>query len=238
VSNLTSWTDTSVEDVLSPTALADRGAESLQFWPRNSGKVWKTSEILDGTSDGRTAGPFREDEQPAVRTNLYVSQARRAAKLELGEAQRFKGIKMYRYTLSVDVLKNSTELASNDKYYMGRPFATSQFSNPRGIVPLLRMARGTPIYLTPAGFYNVDQALWGGLNLKKKLDGAPESSTFDPTSSVPANKERFDTFLDMEPLSGATMRANKRLQVNVWVPKTWIVPQASVIPAAVSFGRL
>jgi hypothetical protein len=38
----------------------------------------------------------------------------------------------------------------------------------------------------------------------------------------------------MEPLSGATMNAHKRLQVNLWLPKTWFTPQAGVLNSLVT----
>lgn len=112
MSNLTTWEDTWVEDLSVPeaTARATRSqSEVLRVLPRDNGVVWKTSEIIDGTSDGKTAGPFQEDNQVSERSNLYVSQARRSANLiKSGEVVTFKGIKLIRYRFDVKVVQNST----------------------------------------------------------------------------------------------------------------------------------
>jgi hypothetical protein len=72
----------------------------------------------------------------------------------------------------------------SDKYYMGSPFPTSQFACPNGLVPLQRMARGAPVFLSQAGFYNVDPSVYAPYNMTQQLDDVSRNLLYAMRSVV------------------------------------------------------
>jgi len=56
--------------------------------------------------------------------------------------------------------------------------------------------------------------------LKAEIDQlTSEGGSYDATADL-------DSYIDVEPLSGVTMFAKKQLQLNVWLPKAWIISDA------------
>ncbi len=129
---------------------------------------------------------------PGVTTSetlvVWVSELLRAVDFVFAKETQVEGIDLLRFELSDDTLKSSSQLAANAKYY-------------QGIAGLANMtaAQGIPLFLSKPHFLDADSSLGTGMGI----------STADP--------EKHDTFLDVEPITGAVMNAKKRLQINLQV---------------------
>lgn len=98
------------------------------------------------------------------------------------------GLDLLRFTLDPKILKNVTYVPENAAYYV------TQYN---GILDLSHAKENLPIYMSKPHFLDADAVL------------------VDSIIGMSPNRDLHDTFLDVEPISGATMRANKRLQVNI-----------------------
>lgn len=144
-------------------------------------------------------------DQNAV-VNAYVSQLTRTVTLGNvgGEKVTFKNIDMLHFTLPDIYLGNATEYPFNGDFYM---------FGYRGMANLT--ATGLPdFYVSKPHFLDADPALIGS------IDGITVGNTAD-----------HDTYLNVEPISGATMQAAKRLQLSVRLTsEIAIVPNSSTPP--------
>ena len=64
-------------------------------------------------------------------------------------------------------------------------------------------------------------------------NGHPSTgATLTASTDIKASNSYWEVQLDIEPLSGVLMNANKRFQSNFIVPSQWIFPTASVMNSA------
>lgn len=119
---------------------------------------------------------------------VWVSELLRAVNFVFTEETEVEGIDLLRFELSADTLKSSADFAANAKYY-------------QGITGLANMtaAQGIPLFLSKPHFLDAASSLGKDMGI-----GAP-------------NRNKHDTFLDVEPITGAVMNAKKRLQINLQV---------------------
>jgi lysosome membrane protein 2 len=104
------------------------------------------------------------------------------------------GIDLLRYVLDPSLLLNATQVPSNADYYAHRFNGLQNMSIPKQTLA---------IFMSKPHFLDADA------NLIDNVVGM-----------TPAIREAHDTMIDVEPLSGVTMRAAKRLQVN-YALKPW-----------------
>ena len=99
------------------------------------------------------------------------------------------GVTLLRFVLAQSVLANSTANPNNAKYYM----------NVEGLANMTS-ATGLPLYLSKPHFLDAAKFLSNDINIP-----APD-------------RNKHDTFIDVEPITGTVMRAYKRLQINFLIP--------------------
>eukprot|EP00697_Spironema_sp_BW2_P014722 gnl/Spiro4/524_TR287_c0_g2_i1.p1 gnl/Spiro4/524_TR287_c0_g2~~gnl/Spiro4/524_TR287_c0_g2_i1.p1 ORF type:complete len:536 (+),score=110.66 gnl/Spiro4/524_TR287_c0_g2_i1:143-1750(+) len=143
--------------------------------------------VLKG-SEGLQFQPFLDQS-----TNLvaFVDVIFRHAKLESNLTTKVQDIDLYRYQVKwSELIANTTE---NDQY----------FSNgPNGVMNISSGTMGVPTFLSLPCFFHADP--W----LRAQVDGMPDPN-LDPLNN--------DILIDVEPITGTTMQATKKLQINIYI---------------------
>lgn len=152
-------------------------------------KLWDSTEYVTGSFDGLSSPPFVNAKSPPP-IYVWVPQVERQVKLVAGSSVSVKGVNCNRYFLEDTQQLNNSALATN--YYATK--APSYFS------PMTTYYGGVDVYVTLPNFLNADPAYIGRLN---------DSSTVIP------NPDLHTTYIDVEPITGKTMSARKRLQVTI-----------------------
>jgi hypothetical protein len=124
-----------------------------------------------------------------------VKEVRRAVRLVKQEGTiLFKGITLRRYTVDPIQLLNSAHNPANAKYTM---------TVDDGIVPMTRFFGGVDLFVSQPHFL--------GGNITAVKSRLHPTSTINPQDDFNVHK----TYLDIEPYSGKTMAARKRLQLGM-----------------------
>jgi len=105
------------------------------------------------------------------------------------------------------MLKNATLVPANDAYYQDVH---------NGLLDMSHAQSFTPIFMSKPSFLDGDQSLFDA------IDGL-----------TPQDRPSLDTFLDVEPITGATMRVHKRLQVNLEVQPFSFISSPPFAPVTV-----
>ena len=95
---------------------------------------------------------------------------------------------LHRFRLSAEAMRKGPENAC---------FCTSNFTCRSSTVDVTHCKGGTPIVISTPHFLDSD------------------SETINSIEGLNPNKEHHETFLDIEPNTGVTMRVNKRIQINM-----------------------
>jgi len=134
---------------------------------------------------------FKPNLQKGATVYVYVDQMFRTVPMENVNKRvvKYHGIDLYRFTLAEWVLANVSAVPANTAFY---PWHYG------GLLNITKCANLIPVFLSKPHFLGADTRV---------------SSMVTGLSA--ANDEAHDTFLDVEPHSGATMHAAKRLQMNV-----------------------
>jgi len=101
----------------------------------------------------------------------------------------FKGINLLRYVIPANLMQNASLNPTNAAYYA---FGDS------GVLNLTHCSEGADIFISKPHF----------------LDLTSSTNTTGKIVGLNPNRDLHDTFLDVEPTSGLTMHAAKRLQIN------------------------
>lgn len=128
------------------------------------------------------------------------------------------GIDLLRYTLDPKILLNASAVPANRDYYFGAI---------NGLLNVSASKSSLPIFMSKPHFLDADAAL------------------VDDIIGMHPDRALHDTFLDVEALSGMTLRAHKRLQINLrtapvaftmpdFKPATWY-PRVGVHYVPVAF---
>jgi len=135
---------------------------------------------------GTDGSQFSRNPIKGGRLPCYVSELGRAIMIENlnEETETYEGIELYKYVLSPSMLINSTQ--NQQDYFV----ATT------GMLNCTSIGGGVPLYLSKPHFLDVDP------DFANRVSGLS-----------PPDRDAHDTFINVEPITGATMRAAKRLQV-------------------------
>jgi len=120
----------------------------------------------------------------------WVDTAFRHVALTYNESLSLYGVNLFRFTIQHDQLLNASANPENAAYYMFLPSGMANLSAPYN---------GTPLYVSKPHF----------------LDAAP--CYFEQVVMTPPNRTLHETVLDIEPTTGATFNAKKRLQLNLYI---------------------
>jgi len=107
-----------------------------------------------------------------------------------------KGITMLRYSLDPRLMLNSSQVPENAAYYADRW---------NGLLDISKSKQTLPLFMSKPHFLDADAVL------------------MEDVIGMHPDRAAHDTSIDVEPLTGVTMRAAKRLQVNYKV-EPWVVP--------------
>ena len=158
--------------------------------------VWQRSEIITGSNDGFAFQPLHADgasKYTPSTLKIYEANSVRTLNMTYQFDVTYQDIVMHRYFLDESCLANTTINPDNANYYM---------TGPSGVGPLSTAAGGTPAYISLPNF------LQGSNSLREQFSGLPTLYFGD-----------FGSWIDVEPWSGKTMNAIKRLQLNFGITK-------------------
>jgi hypothetical protein len=160
---------------------------------------YPAKEDIDGCSDGFKAPFMFQENKDAVDMIVWVSEAQRRVKFTKTADITLKDIKLWRYQMSTNTLRNSTDPLQTDI-----PMAKHYYNvnHPRGVTSRQR-TDAIDIFLSKPHFFEGDTALFQS---QLDIDIAPDATI-------------HDTYLDVEPLSGRTFSGRKRLQLGVYLSK-------------------
>eukprot|EP00013_Stygamoeba_regulata_P026779 CAMPEP_0177651490 /NCGR_PEP_ID=MMETSP0447-20121125/12581_1 /TAXON_ID=0 /ORGANISM="Stygamoeba regulata, Strain BSH-02190019" /LENGTH=502 /DNA_ID=CAMNT_0019154585 /DNA_START=43 /DNA_END=1551 /DNA_ORIENTATION=- len=178
--------------------------------------IWGSAEAnhIKGT-DGKCFHPHISRDEDLM---VFEDDLNRHATVIYQEDVEVRGIKAYRYVIDPKEILNTTYNPANAAYYMDLP---------TGVMNVSAANQGAPIFVSKPHF----------------LDGDLDYYLNQVSGLSPPNRTLHDTTLDVEPQTGITLNAAKRLQINlqmgpvmllapklrdVYLPIVWVEESALV----------
>jgi hypothetical protein len=156
---------------------------------RFDGKVWDSPEVIKGSMDGAAGFPVMDTSDSFTKSgSVYVGQVSRCLQFEYEAGIAFKGIDLRKFVLNPLALQNTTSNPLNSKYFM------SQI--PHGLAPIASKMSGLELVMSFPHFLMADPAI------RSTMTG------MNPQPSL------HSSFLGVDPFTGKTLQAAKRLQIN------------------------
>lgn len=155
---------------------------------------WKgTCNEIRGT-DGQFFHPFIQKED---KLRIFAPDLCRSLAIEFIKTTSIRSIELYRFGISSDFFRPIDYNEETACYCVKKSFeAKKKFCKLGGVVDV-SSCRRKPIVLSTPHFYNGDPIL------RDAVEGLAPSAA------------NHDTFIDIEPMTGAVLRVRRRLQVNV-----------------------
>ncbi|XP_061085845.1 platelet glycoprotein 4 [Conger conger] len=175
------------KDDISKVSMIDRwkGETKLNYWND------KYCNMINGT-DASSFPPFLDKKSPLY---FFSSDICRSVSADFERSLVLKEIELYRYTLNPLTMAAPTENPDN-RCYCSDPEVTRNCTT-AGVLDVSACRENMPIFISLPHF----------------LHGSPSLS--QDVLGLKAIEEEHFTFLDVEPVTGMTMRFAKRLQVNM-----------------------
>uniref|UniRef100_A0A8D0BHP2 Scavenger receptor class B member 2 n=1 Tax=Salvator merianae TaxID=96440 RepID=A0A8D0BHP2_SALMN len=164
-------------------------------WNGKSSLNWWTSSIcnmINGT-DGESFHPLLGTDDTIY---IFSSDFCRSLYLTFDRYVTVEGIPAYRFVPPKKIFENATVNPDNAGFCVPAGNCLGA-----GLLNVSACKRGAPIFLSPPHFYESDEKYLNDIE------------------GLHPNKEDHETFLDISPLTGILLRANKRMQVNARVQK-------------------
>jgi len=160
---------------------------NIQIWQgQNSLSCW--GSVASNTIGGNYDNnfpPFLDSSQPIY---LWVDQLFRKGYFKFDKEVEVYGIKLYSYKIPNEELDNATQYPPNDGFYQYGPSGVANLTSPTG---------GAPIFISKPHFLDADPYYLQHVNM------------------TPPDPNLHQTYLQLEPITGALMVGCKRLQINV-----------------------
>uniref|UniRef100_A0AAQ6IHI7 Platelet glycoprotein 4 n=1 Tax=Anabas testudineus TaxID=64144 RepID=A0AAQ6IHI7_ANATE len=195
------------KDDISKVGIIDRWYRT----PFSLDNIYKTSSALNNvflpfSSDASSFPPFVDKKKPLY---FFSSDICRSVSAGYEKKLNLKGIEVYHYTLQPSTLASPT--VNPDNQCFCRDMKTTKNCTLAGVLDISSCQDGRPIYISLPHF----------------LHGSP--SLQDQVVGLNPNEEHHNTFLDVEPTTGFTLRFAKRIQVNMmYGPSKVITVQVKV----------
>ncbi|XP_076015095.1 platelet glycoprotein 4 [Genypterus blacodes] len=175
------------KDDISKVGIIDRwrGQSSLKFWNDTY------CDMINGT-DASSFPPFLDKKKPLY---FFSSDICRSVSASFAESKDLKGIEVYRFTLLPSTLASPTVNPDNQCFCTNKEVTKNCAL--AGVLDISPCQAGRPVYISLPHF------LHGSPSLREDVLGLNPSP------------EHHVTYLDVEPLTGFTLRFAKRLQVNM-----------------------
>nr|XP_006006235.1 PREDICTED: platelet glycoprotein 4 [Latimeria chalumnae] len=183
------------KDDISKTAIIDRyqGKTSLSHWED------KYCDMING-SDAASFPPFVDKKKSLY---FFSSDVCRSVYANYESSQVVKGIPVFHFVLPPQVFAAPTENPDN-RCFCKNPTITENCTK-AGVLEISACKEGKPIYISLPHF------LYGNKDTINSFDG------------LNPQEEEHQTYLDVEPTTGFTLRFAKKLQVNLYVgPHKWL----------------
>ncbi|XP_050417376.1 platelet glycoprotein 4 [Patella vulgata] len=149
-----------------------------------------TAAMING-SDGTMYPPFLDQDKPIY---VFSSDVCRSLNLVYKYDYDLKDIKVYRFVAPPSLFENSTANPAN------KGFCTkAEGCLPSGVVDVSACRSSAPIVLSQPHFL------------------AADPSIINSVIGLHPNTEEHQTVLDVEPMTGTTMNAAKKLQINIHI---------------------
>lgn len=185
----------------------------------NIGKVvrWnKKSEVsywrgqscntIKGT-DGQFFHPFVQKED---KLDIFAPDLCRTLTIEFVKTTSIRSIELYRFGITSTFFKPIDYNDDTKCYCVKRSHEKKKFCRLSGVVDV-SSCRKSPIVLSTPHFYNGDPLL------RQAVEGLAPSAA------------QHDTFIDIEPMTGAVLRVRRRLQVNAELTPSENFPASTVL---------
>uniref|UniRef100_A0A8C6CGE4 Platelet glycoprotein 4 n=1 Tax=Moschus moschiferus TaxID=68415 RepID=A0A8C6CGE4_MOSMO len=150
-------------------------------------------DLINGT-DAASFPPFVEKTRVL---RFFSSDICRSIYAVFGAEMNLKGIPVYRFVLPS--LAFASPLQNPDNHCFCTEKIISKNCTLYGVLDIGKCKEGKPVYISLPHF----------------LHGSPELA--EPIEGLSPNEEEHSTYLDVEPITGFTLRFAKRLQVNILV---------------------
>uniref|UniRef100_A0A8C5P7E6 Scavenger receptor class B member 2 n=1 Tax=Leptobrachium leishanense TaxID=445787 RepID=A0A8C5P7E6_9ANUR len=164
-------------------------------WRGKTSLDWWTTDtcnMINGT-DGSTVHSL-VDKDDII--NIFPSDLCRSLSAVYDRSETVKNIPVYRFTPSASTFANVTLNPDNAGFCV-----PSGNCLPSGLLNVSKCKQGAPIVLSFPHFYQADESIVQSIE------------------NMQPNKENDETFLDINPLTGALIQVAKRIQVNVHLRK-------------------
>ncbi|ESO89463.1 hypothetical protein LOTGIDRAFT_165058 [Lottia gigantea] len=159
-----------------------------------------TAAMING-SDGTMYAPFQTGDDPIY---VFSSDVCRSLDLLYRYEYTLKGIDLYRYVAPPSLFENSTANPAN------KGFCTeAEGCLPSGVVDVSACRQSAPIVLSQPHFL------------------AADPSIINSVYGLHPNTEEHQTIIDLEPITGTTMNAAKKLQINIHITNVSYLTQTS-----------
>jgi len=174
----------------------------LERWNNNKTLHWwgtDQSNMINGT-DGvfMSAGVKKSD-----RLYIYNSDICRSIYVVFEKETEVRGIRTWRYRVPDAVFESPKTNKANQGFCIGYPNDCLL----DGVMSIAPCQHGAPVVMSCPHFYMGDK------------------SYIDAIDGMNPNKQNHETFLDVEPMTGAVFSAQKRLQVNALLQKSTLFDQ-------------
>lgn len=135
--------------------------------------------------------------------NLYVSELCRSIYAEYQQDVRHGALTLYRYVLPARLLAKNPDT---------KCYCTDEFTCRASMINVAPCRKGAPVVMSTPHFYH----------------GSPEDVA--QLAGLEPHAREHETYLDVEPNTGVTFRAAKRIQVNMPVRRYNNMPAFSAVP--------
>ncbi|NWH82782.1 CD36 protein, partial [Piaya cayana] len=150
-------------------------------------------DLVNGT-DGASFPPFVKKDQVL---RFFSSDICRSIYGVFQGKKNVKGIQLYRFTVPREAFASPAEVGDN--YCFCKDQEISQNCTLAGVLDISACKAGRPVFISLPHFLHASESI------QNDVEG------------LSPNEEEHDTFLDVEPITGFTLRFAKRLQVNLLV---------------------
>jgi hypothetical protein len=186
--------------------------------------IWDDTEVITGANAGDYTAPFKEG-NPNKISYAFSSEAYRSVRFMLAKKQDVKGIHAHRYYADKFHLPNSDwTYPEVRKTVDGVDVDTNarwRHDGPNGTLPMYRISPA-PVYLSRPRGWMMDPHMVDAYQMQLFEDDVWVNITQPEDDFETTHHDEIDIFIDIEPLSGATMRGSKCLQVNVRLARNTI----------------
>jgi len=168
---------------------------------KNDWEIWNEPVMIRGSSPDSNSPPFKDGDDNIVREiSLYVSEVKLPVSLLYRKDEEVKGITARRYTLN-EALINASFIPKNTYKNDGK-WKQSPLHSPDGLFDITPTQGGVPTLSSIPWWGHSDPTVYAHIT----CNGNPCSDAYEPSI--------HDTYLDVEPITGLTIKGNKRLQAN------------------------